>query len=175
MGCVKIRQHTFPGLSETKTPMYSHKGPLSVLTTLWLHCNQRPALNKTSGWMDAIFTTRTSSQNEGCAGCGDTSTGLFQHPLHWDHWTQRVEKKSDIYCCRLPHKELKSDRRKGGCRPTDKGSLFADGDEWVDHNTFSGGLCIHRGGSSNDMTDSSTRLLHLHPLSSWIFHSAAML
>lgn len=131
-GCVKIRQHTFPGLSETTMPMSSHKGPLSVQTTLWLHCNQRPALNKTSGWMGAIFTTRTSSQNEGCAGCGDTSTGLFQHPLHWDHWTQRVEKKSDIYCCRLPHKELKSDRRKGGVgRQTRGPSLLTVMNEWI--------------------------------------------
>lgn len=108
MWCVKIGQHTFPGLRETKEPMSSHKGPLSVQMTLWFHCNQKPVLNRTSEWMGAIFTTRTSSQNEPRAGCGDTSTGLFQHPLHWDHWTQRVEKKSDIYCHRLPHKELKT-------------------------------------------------------------------
>lgn len=67
---------------------------------------------------------------------GDTSTGLFQHPLNWDHWTQRAERKSDIYCQRLPHKELKRDRGVGWARLKDKGSLFADGEEWVDHNTF---------------------------------------
>lgn len=134
MWCVKIGQQTFPGLSKTRTPVSSHKGPLSIQMTLWLHCNQQPALNKTSRWMGAIFTTRTSSQNEGHAGCRDTSTGVFQHPLHWGHWAQQAEKKSDIYCQRLPHKELKRDGGGGGLK--DKGSLFADGDEWVDHNAL---------------------------------------
>lgn len=73
------------------------------------------------------------------AGCGDTSTGLFQHPLHWEQWTQRAEKKSDIYCHRLPHKELKRDtgRRgrggggEGGGWETRGPSLLTVMNEWI--------------------------------------------
>lgn len=41
----------------------------------------------------------------------------------------RREKKTDIYCHRLPHKELKRDRDNGERGVKDKQSLFADGDE----------------------------------------------
>lgn len=115
MWCVKIGQHTFPRQKETKTPMSRHKSPLSVQTTLWLHCSQSPVLNRTSEWMEAIFPTRTSSQNEACAGCrGHLNWFFFKRPLHYNRWTQQAEKKSDIYCHRLLHKELKRDRRSGG-------------------------------------------------------------
>lgn len=131
-----------PGIERNKDASVLPQGP-----SLCLNDSVAPLPPVASAKQDQRMNGRLFSQHallrkmKPCAGCGDTSTGLFQHPLHWEQWTQQAEKKSDIYCQRLPHKELKRDRGRGGRGRVglkDKGSLFADGDEWVDHNTFRG-------------------------------------